>query len=445
MLSIPKLPHRYRVGLLLYFLILITYLDRVTISLVGVRMKAAFHLTNSQFGYALGAFALAYAIFEIPSALMGDRLGHRKVFLRIVIWWSLFTALTGVVTGLTSLIIVRFLFGMGEAGAYPNSTGTVSRWFPKTENSRGTSWFSMGSSSGAALAPLIVVPIAVHFGWRAPFFVNAALGLVWVLICYLWFRNEPSEMKKMPPEEREFIEANRSFVSHAQPFPWKKAFNSPLVWLLVTAYSCCQWANYFFVAWMPNYLQEGKHFSEQEMKMTTAWLFTFAIISSFSAGYFSDWLIKRKGLRFSRRFTAICCFSIMAVLVFLSAKSTNHLTISLLLISAHFFLPFTVINSFSACVDIGGERACTLAGIMNFFGQTGAFIMSIFFGRIVDFTHSFDTPQFLMTGILLLGALLWCGIDSSKKLTTLPIPPSAISPGPPRPPAAPETAPLPAP
>jgi MFS family permease len=123
MAAIPKLPYRYRVGILLYFLILITYLDRVTISLVGVRMKAAFHLTNTQFGYTLAAFALAYALFEIPSALMGDRLGQRKVFLRIVLWWSLFTALTGMVTGLTGLVIVRFLFGMGEAGAYPNCTG----------------------------------------------------------------------------------------------------------------------------------------------------------------------------------------------------------------------------------------------------------------------------------------------------------------------------------
>src|SRR5580658_5838391 len=234
-----QFPYRYRVGILLFFLILITYLDRVTISLVGVRVKAAFHLTNTQFGYVLGAFALAYAIFEVPSALLGDRWGQRKVFLRIVIWWSVFTALTGAVNGFTSLIIIRFLFGMGEAGAYPNSTGTICRWFPKSETSRGISWFSMGSHSGAALAPLIVVPIAIAFGWRAPFFVNGALGLVWVLICYLWFRNQPSEMKKMPPEEREFIEANRSFVSHDQPFPWKKAFGSPLVWLLVTAYSCC--------------------------------------------------------------------------------------------------------------------------------------------------------------------------------------------------------------
>jgi sugar phosphate permease len=413
----------------LYFLILITYLDRTSISLVGVRIKAAFHLTNSQFGYALGAFALAYALFEIPSARLGDRLGQRKVFLRIVIWWSFFTALTGAATGLTSMIIVRFLFGMGEAGAYPNSTGAVSRWFPRTETSRGISLFSMGSSSGAALAPLIVVPLAAAFGWRTPFFVNAALGLVWVLICYLWFRDQPAQMKNIPQEEKEFIETHRRYVSHDLPFPWKQVFAKKLLWLLVISYLCCQWANYFFVAWMPNYLQEGKHFSEQEMKMTTTWVFIFGALAALLAGFFSDWLIRKMGLRFSRRFIAVCSYSIMGLLVFISAANSNHLLVTLCLVAAHFFLPFVVISSFSACVDIGGEHACTIAGIMNFFGQAGAFVMSIFFGRIVDLTHSFDVPQFVMVGILLTGGLLWIGIDASKKVVpTKPISPLAKAP-----------------
>jgi len=155
-----KFSYRHRVMILLYFLILITYLDRITISLVGVRIKAAFHLSNTQFGWVLSAFVMAYALFEIPSGLMGDRLGQRKVLLRIVIWWSVFTALTGAVNGLTSLIAVRFLFGMGEAGAYPNSCGVISRWVPKSETSRGMSWLGMGAPTGAALAPLVVVPFA---------------------------------------------------------------------------------------------------------------------------------------------------------------------------------------------------------------------------------------------------------------------------------------------
>src|SRR5450432_4780395 len=123
-----KFPYRYRVLILLFFLILVTYLDRISISLVGVRIKSEFHLNNSQFGLVLGSFALAYALFEIPSGILGDRIGQRAIFMRIVLWWSLFTALTGATTGLVSLLCVRFLFGMGESGAYPNSSGVVSRW-----------------------------------------------------------------------------------------------------------------------------------------------------------------------------------------------------------------------------------------------------------------------------------------------------------------------------
>jgi sugar phosphate permease len=184
----------------------------------------------------------------------------------------------------------------------------------------------------------------------------------------------------------------------------------------VIAYFCGQWANYFFVAWMPNYLQEGKHFSEQEMKSTTSLLYFFGILSAFAAGFFSDWLIRKKGVGFSRRIIVVSCYSVMACLIFLSLQSANHRVISLCLESAFFFLPITVVNSFSVCVDIGGERACTLAGIMNFVGQTGAFVMSIIFGKLVDATHSFDTPQYLMAILLLLGAVLWIGIDASKKV-----------------------------
>src|ERR1700704_5078243 len=131
-----KLPYRYRVMILLFFLILITYLDRICISLVGVRIKTEFNLSNEQFGWVLGAFALAYALFEIPTGVAGDRIGQRKVLLRIVLWWSLFTALTGATTGFFTLMMTRFLFGIGEAGAFPNSTGVIARWFPFAETGR---------------------------------------------------------------------------------------------------------------------------------------------------------------------------------------------------------------------------------------------------------------------------------------------------------------------
>ena len=410
-------PYRYRVLIFLFFLTLITYLDRVSISLVGVRIKAAFKLSNEQFGWVLGAFAIAYAIFEIPSGIAGDRYGQRAVFMRIVLWWSLFTALTGATTGLFSLIWVRFLFGAGESGAYPNSSGTISRWFPVTETARGISWLSMGANSGAAIAPLIVIPLAAAYGWRAPFFINGVIGLIWVLVCFLWFRNHPSEMKNISKEEVLYIEKNRRFTRGNQHFPWKLAIKNPSLIALVLAFYCCQWGNYFFLAWMPVYLQEGRHFSENDMKATTSYLFIVGLLGAFLAGFVSDWLVKRQGVKMGRRIIGISSMVTIGGLILLTAITSNNTVVIISLMVAHFFYLPGVITFFSTCVDIGGDYAGTVAGVMNCFGQLGSFFMAIVFGKIVDVTHSFTTPLFILSGVLITGSLFWFIINPAKSLS----------------------------
>lgn len=415
-----KIPYRYRVMILLYFLMLITYLDRTTISLVGVRIKSEFNLNNTQFGWVLSAFVLAYALFEIPTGLMGDRLGQRKVLLRIVTWWSVFTVLTGCVTGLTSLIAVRFLFGMGEAGAYPNSCGVISRWMPKSESSRGMSWLGMGAPTGAALAPLIVVPIASVYGWRAPFFVNGLLGIVWILVCWLWFRNNPGEMSEISVAEKKLIENNRNYIKHDQVFPWKLILTNRMLWALFISYFSIQWANYFIVAWMPNYLQEGKHFSEQQMKTTMSFVYSAGIISAFFFGIISDRMIRLKGTSVTRKTMALVLFGVMALAILASALASDQLLTTVSFVVASLCLVSIVLNCFATCVDIGGDRVSTITGIMNFVGQSGAFIMSIFFGKIVDITHSYEAPQYVMLIVLIIGGLCWLRIDSSKQLILKP-------------------------
>ena len=409
-------PYRYRVLILLFFLTLITYLDRICISLVGVRIKSEFKLSNEQFGWVLGAFALAYALFEIPAGVLGDRIGQRKVFIRIVLWWSLFTALTGATMGLFTLMGTRFLFGMGEAGAFPNGSGTISRWFPVGETSRGISCLTIGSSTGAAIAPLIVIPIALAYGWRATFFVNGCIGLVWVLVCYLWFRNEPAEMKNISTKEKLLIETNRRFTNHGQPFPWKSAFKNRSLLVMVATFFCSQWSLYFFIAWMPVYLQEGRHFSENAMKSATSYLFIMGIIGGLSAGFFSDLLVKKRGLKFGRRLTGTLSLSIMALLFFVAAVTANNTIAVGCLSFCYFFVPVFGITAFSTCVDIGGSKAGTVAGIMNFSGNMGAFCLAILFGKIVDATHSFNAPLFVVAGVLLTGSFIWLSVDPTKKI-----------------------------
>jgi ACS family glucarate transporter-like MFS transporter len=411
-----KFPYRRRVLILLFFLILITYLDRVCISLVGVRIKSSFNLTNEQFGWVLGTFALAYAIFEIPSGILVDRIGQRAVFLRIVIWWSLFTALTGATTGLATLMITRFFFGMGESGAYPNSSGTIARWFPALETGRSMSVLFIGQNAGAAIAPLIVIPVAISFGWRAPFFVNGLIGLFWVLVCWIWFRNEPSEMKGISEEEIALIEQKRRYIQHHQPFPWRTFLGSRKIWTMLIGFFCSQWALYFFVAWMPVYLQQGRHFSENDMKTTTSYFFIFGIAGALLSGILNDWLVKKKGLTFARRFVGFVALFVSGICLLATATVSNNSLVVLSLLVCHFFFSFYAITAFSTCVDVGGCRAGTVAGIMNFAGQTGAFFLAVIFGKIADMAHNYNTPVILIAIILITGSIFWMGIDPTKKV-----------------------------
>jgi MFS transporter, ACS family, glucarate transporter len=409
-------PYRHRVLILLFFLIFITYLDRVCISLVGVRIKEAFHLSNAQFGWVLGAFALAYAMFEIPSGVMVDRIGQRGVLIRIVLWWSVFTALTGAVTGMGSLMITRFLFGVGESGAYPTSSSTIARWFPATETGRSMSLLFIGQNAGAAIAPLIVVPIAVGFGWRAPFFVNGLIGLLWVLICWLWFRNEPSQMKGITKEEVALIEEKRRFLTHREIFPWKSVLGNWKIWALMLGFFCSQWGLYFFVAWMPVYLQQGRHLTENHMKLVTSYLFILAMAGAMLSGIWNDWLVKKRGLGFGRRFIGMTALGMSGLFLAITATtSSNFISIGCLL-TCGFIYSFYAITAFSTCVDIGGSRAGTVAGIMNFAGQTGAFFLSVVFGKIADLVHNYNTPVLLIAGILVLGSFIWLCIDPTKKI-----------------------------
>jgi MFS family permease len=279
---------------LLCSLTTLTYLDRICMSLLGVRVKSEFHLSNTQFGWVLASFSLAYALFEIPTGILGDKWGPRKVIIRIVLWWSFFTALTGFATGLISLIAFRFLFGIGEAGTYPNAIIVASRWFPVKEIGRALVWVGMGSQIGSALAPLIIIPIAAAYGWRMPFFVNAAIGVVWVLIWMKYFRNFPREVKSISPEERELIESNSRYHVQHRSISWKIILRNGNLLSLMLMYFCCQWANYFFVAWMPVYLQEGRHFSENSMKTITTTLFIAGILAMLAGGFMADFMVQKR-------------------------------------------------------------------------------------------------------------------------------------------------------
>ena len=174
---------RYGVLLFLVALAIITFLDRISISVAGPRIQQELSIEPALWGWILGAFVLAYGLFEVPTGAMGDRGGQRSVLMRIVLWWSAFTGLTGLAQSFPILLVTRFLFGAGEAGAYPNIAGALSRWFPPAERARTQGYIWSASRFGGALAPLIVVPLQSSIGWRATFGVLGVMGAAWA-ICW---------------------------------------------------------------------------------------------------------------------------------------------------------------------------------------------------------------------------------------------------------------------
>lgn len=410
-----QFPYRYRVLIFLFFLTFITYLDRVSIALVDKWIKSEFHLSNTQWGVIGGAFALSYALFEIPSGVWGDRIGQRTTFIRIVLWWSLFTVLTGFATGFLSLLMIRFLFGMGEAGAFPNTAAVVSKWFPAQESSRGISVAWSGLFAGMAAAPFIVMTIADANGWRTTFFVNGALGVLWVFVCAFWFKNSPSDMKGISAEEKTFIESSRRYFDHKQKYPWKKILKNQSLLALVTAFSVSQSLNYFFIFWMPSYLREARHISENEIKWTYTLAYSLATICCFLGGYWSDWIIKRKGIKFGRRSFGFSVLAGSGVSILAQAITSNHTIIITALIIGISFYSLVAIPFFGTCVDLGGNRAATISGTMNFCGQGAAFLFSIIFGKMAD-TTGFSLPVYILITALIVGAFLWYFVDPSKPL-----------------------------
>ena len=412
-------PYRYRILMFLCSLTTLTYLDRSCISLVGVRLKADLGLNNEQFGWVVASFALAYALFEIPSGAWGDRIGPRAVFIRIVLWWSLFTALTGLVTGLVSLLVIRFLFGMGESGTMPNSILVVSRWFPVTETGRALPWVGIGTQIGAAIAPLVVLPLASRWGWRMPFFVNGLIGVGWVMVCFVWFRNFPGQMRLMPDKEKRYIEAGCRHRELQRLLPWSLIFRNRTIWALMGMYFCFQWANYFFIAWMPVYLQEKRGFSEDQTKYIIFFLFAAGVVGLLVGGFCSDYLVKKKGLRLGRRLIGMLGIGLCGVSILAAGNLAGRYPAAWSLVAANFFYSFGVMTSFAVCTDVGRNNAGTVAGAMNFFGQIGSFFLALVFGRLVQQTHDFNRPLLVIAVVLLVGTLLWLLIDPLDQLPQL--------------------------
>jgi MFS transporter, ACS family, glucarate transporter len=401
----------------LSLLLVITYLDRICISVAGPRMQEALKISPAAWGWVTGVFAISYAAFEIPSGVLGDRIGPRRVLTRIVLWWSGFTTLTGLVSGYYPLLLTRFLFGAGEAGAYPNAGVVVARWFPAHERGRAFGITLMASQLGGAIAPLLVVPIQMHYGWRAAFFVFGISGVVWSGIWYWWFRDSPAE--KAGVSRAELDETRGSIPKAQQKLPWNTALRSSNFWAAMGVALCYVYTYYFFQSWLHTYLVNAQGYSEKNLLLSSL-PFLVAACANCAGGLVSNILVKRIGLKWGRCSIGAFCLAISALCTVAVMFTPHPLGAMILLSLVYAGITFQQPIMFAVCLDIGGSYAGAMVGAMNTAAQIGAFASSLAFGYLVQRYGSYNLPFVPMASLLLIGAVLWLKVDPTRPLMRAP-------------------------
>ncbi|MBI4323871.1 MAG: MFS transporter [Chloroflexi bacterium] len=405
---------RYWVIVFAITLAIITYIDRVCISKAAPLIQQDLGLSKLQMGYAFAAFGWAYALFEIPGGWLGDIMGPRKVLMRVVVMWSVFTAATGWTWNLISLAVCRFLFGMGEAGCFPNLTKAFTIWLPAVERVRAQGIMWLSARWGGAFTPLLVAWVLSFVSWRWAFVLFGALGVVWAVFFYRWFRDHPRQHPGVNAGELALLNsAEKNIVAHGQ-VPWGKFVASRTVWLLWAQYFCMSYGWYFYITWMPTYLNESfPQLSDLQRTLLNCIPLFFGGLGSIVCGLISAPMARALGsVAQTRRLMAFLGLTGAAVMLLVSIQFKNPLLAVLSVGLASFCNDLAMPGAWGACMDVGGRFAGSLSGSMNMMGNAGGALGPVVVPLVLKAAHDNWNVNFtVFAAVYFLGALCWLFID----------------------------------
>jgi MFS transporter, ACS family, glucarate transporter len=387
----------------------VAYLDRVAIAMAAPAMQADLGLTDSQLGYVFSSFTLAYALFEVPSGWLADRFGARWMLTRIVLWWSAMTAATGAATGFASLLGIRWLFGMGEAGVLPSLSRAFSRWLPARDRGRAFGLTLMAAALGGAATQPIVAALLERMSWRHAFPIFGAVGVVWAAAWFLWFRDDPHEHRGVNAAELGLIGCEPE-TPHPR-VPWRKLLRSRGLLALCAMYFGAIYGWYFYITWLPSYLLRGRGFDVH----ATGWLASLPLLGiaggALVGGWLSDALVRRFGLRAGLRGPGLVGLPLAALCVLGAIATPDGRSALFLLAGAAGSAALGIAPAWNVCLAIGGRHAGVVSGAMNTFGNLGGALSPVVMGTVLDAFGSWDLSLYSVAALYGLAALCWLGID----------------------------------
>ncbi len=404
---------RYWVIFFAVTLAILAYIDRVCISMAMPDMAKDLTLDKVQQGRIFSAFAIAYAIFEIPGGWLGDWMGPRKVLMRIVLWWSAFTAITGAAVNFSGLWVIRFLFGAGEAGCFPNLTKAFTTWLPAVERVRAQGIMWMFARWGGAFTPPLVILVFRYMSWRMAFVTFGGLGLFWAFFFFRWFRDNPRDHKAPNAAELALLEGADKMASGHGDVPWGRFLRSRTVWLLWAQYFLLSFPWYFYITWLPTYLKEGRHLDAGTAAKYAIFPLLFGGMGSFACGFLSNRVTLITGdVKTTRRLMAFLGFLGASIMLVVSIQTADPLYAMLFMGCASFFNDLVMPGAWGACMDVGGKYAGTLSGSMNMMGNMAGFVAPQVGGYILQsYNNDWNLFLYVMAGVYLAGTLCWPFID----------------------------------
>ncbi len=401
---------------LMYF---ITYIDRVNISVAGPMIKQEFGLTATQLGIVFSAFAYPYAAMQIIGGWCADRFGPRIVLTILSIIWAVATILCGFAWGVTSLLIFRFILGIGEGGAFPTATRAFTFWLPATERGFAQGITHSFARLGGAVTPPIVLGISILYGWRESFIILGVISLAWTVLYVWYFRDTPITHKGVSEQELKEIAIDtkkmRFSPSVTKKTPWAEMIRK--MWLVTFVDFCYGWSLWVFLTWLPSYLKDARGFDLKQLALFTALPLMAGVIGDTLGGVVSDQILKRTGnLKLARRIMLIIGMGGSLIFILPVVSVSDPITAVALLSASFFFLELTNAVLWSLPLDIAGSYAGTAGGMMNTgFGVAGM-ISPVAFGYLIETTGSYQVPFFVSAVLLGVGVIASLFIDPTNKL-----------------------------
>jgi MFS transporter, ACS family, glucarate transporter len=408
---------RYNVMAFVFTAAFITYLDRVCISVAAPLMQADLGLSELQFGWVFTAFYLAYTIFEMPSAWLGDRWGQRRSLVRIVTCWSIFTILTGAVRQFGALLATRFIFGAAEAGAFPTLSRALARWFPLQERSRANGLLWMGARAGGALAPPIAVLLIGAVGWRWSFAVFGSVGILWALIFWFWYRDDPADHPAVGSGELAIIRGSGPKPGTAERVPWQRLLADRNMLLLFSTYFCSGFGFQFFVTWLPTYLTKEYGLSLTRSGFYSALPLAGGAVGCLLGGVIADFITRRSGSVVWARRTVGCGGFVLGALGYGAAIAvSSRLAAVACLVLASGAHDLTLPVLWATCTDAGGKFGGTSSGFVNFASCISGVTAPLAAAQLAHVFGSFHGVFYVAAALYLIGGTLWLFIDPRRSI-----------------------------